>query len=463
MGDRAGVTRAMGAGVGALLIVVACAGVLLNAAPAAAIPPFARRYKVVCQTCHVIIPKLNAFGEAFRINGYRMSNDDVYVSDEPLELGAEPWRDLFPNAIWPSDIPGLPPVALRLTGDMQWTRRDAGIGGNDDTAVSFNLSPEFELLTGGRMGSSIGFFGEVEWKQDSGVEIEQAYMVFNPTSGMNIRVGLMDPQFLLSNSDTTRLGKQSPLWGDTRMSDWRVGEFEPSPNRLRLHDSQAGIELSGNVGRRVHLGVGVTNGSGERRFDQDNHKDVYLRARLKIAGRDFYGTTEQTKPPGQRRRRGGWAERSLLLEGFGYWGRLSQSRSSDTFRYFGVAARVLAGDADLAVGAVHGRHDNPWFTSPATGTDGVTWFLRGEYMFYPWLMGKAAYERRDWHQPDDTSVGSGLTGSLDQARFVFGPVIAVRANVRVALEVELYSAHRSAQVNGLSRPNNLWLRMDYAF
>ncbi|HIC38177.1 MAG TPA: hypothetical protein EYO79_01755 [Candidatus Marinimicrobia bacterium] len=38
----------------------------------AAIPAFARKHGKPCQTCHVSEPKLNAFGELFRANGYQL-------------------------------------------------------------------------------------------------------------------------------------------------------------------------------------------------------------------------------------------------------------------------------------------------------------------------------------------------------------------------------------------------------
>lgn len=41
------------------------------AAPAEAIPQFSRRYEVSCSQCHVLPPKLNAFGEEFLAQGYR--------------------------------------------------------------------------------------------------------------------------------------------------------------------------------------------------------------------------------------------------------------------------------------------------------------------------------------------------------------------------------------------------------
>jgi len=45
---------------------------LLDAAPADAVPLFARRYGVTCAQCHVAPPKLNEFGEAFVARGYQI-------------------------------------------------------------------------------------------------------------------------------------------------------------------------------------------------------------------------------------------------------------------------------------------------------------------------------------------------------------------------------------------------------
>ncbi len=41
--------------------------------PASAIPIFAQRYHLTCETCHSVLPELNAFGNAFRDNGYRIA------------------------------------------------------------------------------------------------------------------------------------------------------------------------------------------------------------------------------------------------------------------------------------------------------------------------------------------------------------------------------------------------------
>src|SRR5258708_32152824 len=38
------------------------------------IPAFARKYGMKCSACHLAVPVLNQFGQAFKDNGYRMKN-----------------------------------------------------------------------------------------------------------------------------------------------------------------------------------------------------------------------------------------------------------------------------------------------------------------------------------------------------------------------------------------------------
>jgi hypothetical protein len=61
-----------------------------------AIPAFARKYNTSCATCHVGFPKLNAFGEAFRRNGYQFPGhtDAEFIKQDQVSLGAE--GNLFP-------------------------------------------------------------------------------------------------------------------------------------------------------------------------------------------------------------------------------------------------------------------------------------------------------------------------------------------------------------------------------
>src|SRR5512141_2958370 len=98
----------------ALLLIVLFSSVLLTPRKAYSIPAFARKYQTSCQTCHVAIPALTPFGEAFRQNGYRFpaGSDPEMTKIPPVPLGAEGYKKLWPAAVWPGEIPGMPPLAV---------------------------------------------------------------------------------------------------------------------------------------------------------------------------------------------------------------------------------------------------------------------------------------------------------------------------------------------------------------
>ena len=89
--------------------------------PAQAIPAFARRYETACTTCHVLPPKLNAFGMAFKNNGYRMpGGDENFVKQPDVALGAPAWKQVWPKGVWPGAIWDRVPLsaALELVTDV---------------------------------------------------------------------------------------------------------------------------------------------------------------------------------------------------------------------------------------------------------------------------------------------------------------------------------------------------------
>src|SRR5512135_2589073 len=87
-----------------------------------AIPAFARKYKTSCATCHNGFPKLTAFGESFRRNGYQFPGgaDPEFVKEEPVSLGSDGNKKAFPDAIWPGSIPGSSPISIFLNGEMDY-------------------------------------------------------------------------------------------------------------------------------------------------------------------------------------------------------------------------------------------------------------------------------------------------------------------------------------------------------
>ncbi len=70
----------------------------LIAPKAFAIPAFSRQYQTSCSTCHLDFPKLNDFGKAFKDAGFKFpADDETYVKNPPVLLGATASKDQFPK------------------------------------------------------------------------------------------------------------------------------------------------------------------------------------------------------------------------------------------------------------------------------------------------------------------------------------------------------------------------------
>ena len=56
------------------------------------IPAFARKYGMKCSACHLAVPVLNRYGQAFKDNGYRMKvGTDDLRANEPAYWPAFAW------------------------------------------------------------------------------------------------------------------------------------------------------------------------------------------------------------------------------------------------------------------------------------------------------------------------------------------------------------------------------------
>src|SRR5579864_5653085 len=94
--------------------------VILCASSSYAIPAFARQYQTSCATCHTDFPKLNDFGKAFKDAGFKFpKEDETFLKIPAVLLGAPAQKELWPHSIWPGQIPGIPPIGLRMNNYFQ--------------------------------------------------------------------------------------------------------------------------------------------------------------------------------------------------------------------------------------------------------------------------------------------------------------------------------------------------------
>lgn len=202
-----------------------------------AIPAFARMYGTSCSTCHLDFPKLNDFGKAFKDAGFKFpKEDESMLKIPPVMLGAPANKELWPKAIWPGTIPGIPPIGFRVTSYFQYTGSSSS---NFDALVSpGNLPPlvprtDFEtgllsLFTAGNFGSDIAF-----WVDDD-----------ISVSGANSNGGLGDSY--LKFVDIGRFLKLP-----SHALNLRAGQFElelPFTQARSIWTSAYDIYLQSNVG-----------------------------------------------------------------------------------------------------------------------------------------------------------------------------------------------------------------------
>lgn len=419
-----------------------------------AIPAFARKYKTACITCHATFPRLTALGEAIRLNGYKMpGGDELYVKDQPVSMGAEAYKQVFPNAVWPSDIPGMPPISLRLVTDY-----DFDVGGSKDSRTEFKLD-EAELLAAGSFGENMSFFLEIEHEEpelelevekdpvtgfvtdvgveehESGTEFSGWLMwedLFKQTVGenhLNLRFGSIGMQDLaLPNTrDHNRITVQHYLYVD----------------ELHLHahgSSTVGIEANG-FGANWRYNIGLLNGDGAT-----SKKNYYAAASLKFGGLGYDGSGGTSVEGGLSTTPSGyWRDDSILVGGFYY---KSYSGAQDLrFDRIGADARLNYKDLSVALGFITGDND-------ATNEKKDIWFAEAEYFVLPWLQPYLRYENLS----SDVSNG-------DKSRITAGTVLLARANVKFNVEGRFYTKNEpiEAVTGDKNDEDRVVFRLDYAF
>ncbi len=292
---------------------------------AKAIPAFARKYETSCTTCHTAFPKLNSFGKAFRNLGYQMpGGDEQYVKDKPIKLGAEAWKHTFPQGVWPGEIPGKYPLAIRVVG---------GYAINTQNAIKrdFKIPYGLNIISAGTLSEDITFYvgihlideGEIGFLNRAFIQFDNMFESWFPKHALNIRIGQFLPDFLpfaihrgiMNTSYITN----SVIFGG-QLGGHHGGEGA-------MESAQRGIELKGILFHRLQYVLGLVNGNGipaanhdlDASFDNNNFKDGYFRLAYKLGGvgLDGYdpGVLEGVLKDAQN-----WRDNSLRIGAFAYRG-----------------------------------------------------------------------------------------------------------------------------------------------
>ena len=226
-----------------------------SADEAATIPAFARKYAFSCDTCHLITPKLKAYGEDFAGNAFQLPDED-----EPVRAYRDVGDD---NLLLQRDLP----IGVRF---------DAYTRASSDGDISNDLETPFgvKLLSGGLIAKDIGYYFYFYMDERGEVAgLEDAYVHFNNIGGsqLDIMVGqfqISDPLF----KRELRLTFEDYMIYKTKVGDCRA-------NLTYDRGILATYTLPTNTDIIVELvnGNGIEDAGKDRVFDNDSLKNVFVK------------------------------------------------------------------------------------------------------------------------------------------------------------------------------------------
>jgi hypothetical protein len=203
----------------------------LPGAAVRAIPAFARKYGLPCSSCHEAWPKLSAFGQAFKDNGYQLGNErDAPVFQQP--------------AYWP--------IAMRISPN--WHRESnnhmvlddpndpSGIIEQKVTTHGFDLTG-LDILTAGTLAKNISFLLVPSADETGAFHFESASVRFSNLLGsswLNIKVGKFELDNLISEKRILALSSNGGFYQAYHFAP--VGDV----NTFGIGDNQLGAELMGH-------------------------------------------------------------------------------------------------------------------------------------------------------------------------------------------------------------------------
>jgi hypothetical protein len=413
------------------------------AEPGRALPVFARRYETSCTTCHVVPPKLNAFGIAFRNNGYRIPhNEERLVKSADIALGAPAWKTLWPKAVWPGSISGMPPIAIRVATDVN-VRPSAPIN------INFDFPSGLTGYFAGAAGDSFSYFGSVFLSGSTNqLFLDRAYGQFRLTpdspgqNWLTLKLGRID----------TRAEPFSNTFRRTTAQNFGASDFRVTTNGFGFRDHDAGLEAWGAVTGPDNRGgieyaVGLVQGTNGR-AENNNFKDYYATVSYKIGGLGVVGSrTEMNEPPDTPE---GYTENALTIGGFTYRGKGQPALagvSEDWLMRSGFKVDIWLKDLNVFGAAVFGN-DELRGSSPRA-IDSSSIMAEADYRLLPWVMPAFRFEK------------SNFSGRRNVVQLIPAVNFLVRANVRVLAEGHFFNR---VQANGeRTGVNDGLIRLEFLF
>lgn len=231
-------------------LVVVVLGILVATHNANAMPNFARKLGVPCQTCHSTIPRLNEIGYKFRAAGFRLPEMIGKSEEQKFELG-----DYFS-------------ARLQARYDTQMTNQPNGaavanvinnVPGPRTTTNSFSFMEATLYPLTGAWGKYFGSLSELSTSPEDVFEIENAYVrfVFGKSDRFfTSRVGIFHPWEGFGASDRPFSNVRALFQTVPISASGRGIPFVFQPWGL----DEAGVEVGTDI-KKLSLRAAVLNGT----------------------------------------------------------------------------------------------------------------------------------------------------------------------------------------------------------
>jgi hypothetical protein len=462
--------------------------VAMTAVPrASAIPAFARKYQTSCTTCHSNYPELNDFGEAFKKNGFKFPKDDeVFVKEPPVLLGAKAQKDVFPKAVYPGELPGTLPLGFRYTGFAQYNSK-IPVGSGVVPRTDLFVPNTFTVIAAGSFGSTLSFWIDDDLSTGgSGAAggLGDGYLKVNdlghylhlPKDALNVRFGQFELDLPFTQARSINMSDYD-IYGQAGCVNnpdcTGVGAVPgTTANPFVIGAPQRGIEFSGypNDGNFT-WSVALVNGSNDAPAAR-NFKDVYVRVSQRFNLERDASVRHEIQAAGPT---GPRDHTSLRLGAFGYYGRNAQNMDAvlfpglptlrQPFYRVGGDFRFKYRQFELWGLGMYGHDTNDVLNSSEDGFvrgTPVTFgggFVETEYWFYPWLIGLMRYDVVN----SPTDFLNGLSRTNTRNRFSPGVQMFVRANIKLGFEYQRRWEQEDPATAKFFRANGFVSGIDFVF
>jgi len=478
----------------------------LSVPRAEAIPAFSRKYQTSCSTCHNNFPELNDFGLAFKKNGFKFPKDDeLFVKEPPVLLGAKAQKEAFPNAIYPGEIPGNLPIAFRYSGFANYNSKIPFASTQGYVPRTDLFVPNtFTIISAGSFGPSLSFWIDNDISAggaNAAAGLGDGYLKVNdlghwiglPKDTINLRMGQFELDLPFTQARTIDLTNYDIY------SQASVALVNPNCNGLvpvtappttpacttnnpfMFGIPQRGIEIGGypddgNFTWSLAVVDGNNNNTAVR-----NSKDIYIRVSQQFnLERDpaVRKEIQASGPTGPR------DHTSIRLGAYYYYGRNALNINQSLFPGITALGTVrepfyrAGGDIRFKYRTFeiyglgmygHDRNLIPNSADPLTVTafmpaTPVTFsggFVQANYWIYPWLMPLLRYDVVN----SPTDAQAGISRHDTRNRVSPGIQFLARANIKVAFE---YQYRWETPVPGTAptqffRGNGFLTGVDFAF